>query len=857
MVGNDIKYYNIDDLILKVNKYYDTNKYDLYKWDAFIDKLCQNRDYQKQAIYNALYYFLDSNCDSLKSLAFKNFENNEVLKEKYNEDFEKFLKNLQLPDKKYASLDLATGTGKSYVLYAIAQIMLGLGIVSRVLILCPSTTIEYELSNKFNELVSDPDLKKLIPQSAHIKNPRIIDANSTVKVGDICIENIHAVYENTGSSIDDSFNGTGIDTLILNDEAHHIFNRHDGRNAEIKNYKKWKDFLLNEKYNFKYMLGVTGTAYIENEYFSDVIYRYSLNKAIEDRIVKNIEYVLKDDEISEKEKFLKIYQNHKSNKLMYDKIKPLTIIVTRDIDNAKLVAKKLAENIASIESISVEEAMKKILVVTSTKEHKDNIIELREVDNISNAREWIISVSMLTEGWDVKNVFQIVPWEDRAFNSKLLISQVLGRGLRLPEEYKSPQPKVIIFNHASWSKNIKSLVDQVLELTDKLSSQILKNNDREKFNFKIYNLNYDKYLVEKEHKKRKVFDYSRMMNDGIKLEAQVLQYKRTVEYSNILNNEDREEEYFIDADSYSVDEVIDKIYDEFSLREWEGITLKLNDKLYTKNELPPRSSIEEIIRKSMLNVGITDNKLSEKNRNYILRAFNTLLRQNGKTVEYISEEKDYFELNTKNMNSESINVANLRRDTSIFYSNMYSKEVYDENLKLLQKIINDETLPRQALKEINIYDFKTPVNIVITTGNPERSFVKLLCDKENSKYIDSWIKSRDKGFYSLNYSWMKNSHRKNSNFNPDFFIVKDIESVRNIIVVEIKDDGDDSIENKAKYKYGNEHFDRLNYLLEKNNIKQHYIFHFLSPNSYDAFFQYLKDDKLDNFKCELENLLEE
>ena len=29
-----------------------------------------------------------------------------------------------------------------------------------------------------------------------------------------------------------------------------------------------------------------------------------------------------------------------------------------------------------------------------------------------------------------------MPHEERAFNSKLLIAQVLGRGLRIPEEYK-------------------------------------------------------------------------------------------------------------------------------------------------------------------------------------------------------------------------------------------------------------------------------------------------------------------------------------------------------------------------------------------------------------------------------------
>ena len=45
----------------------------------------------------------------------------------------------------------------------------------------------------------------------------------------------------------------------------------------------------------------------------------------------------------------------------------------------------------------------------------------------TNPVEWIVSVAMFSEGWDVKNVFQIYPHEKRAFNSKLLIAQVLGR----------------------------------------------------------------------------------------------------------------------------------------------------------------------------------------------------------------------------------------------------------------------------------------------------------------------------------------------------------------------------------------------------------------------------------------------
>ena len=46
-----------------------------------------------------------------------------------------------------------------------------------------------------------------------------------------------------------------------------------------------------------------------------------------------------------------------------------------------------------------------------------------------------------------------------------------------------------------------------------------------------------------------------------------------------------------------------------------------------------------------------------------------------------------------------------------------------------------------------------------------------------------------------------------------------------------------------------------------NKINQKYIFHFLSPNGYTEFFEYLKSGVLlesqSKFRCELENLLED
>ena len=76
----------------------------------------------------------------------------------------------------------------------------------------------------------------------------------------------------------------------------------------------------------------------------------------------------------------------------------------------------------------------------------------------------------------------------------------------------------------------------------------------------------------------------------------------------------------------------------------------------------------------------------------------------------------------------------------------------------------------------------------------------------------------------------------NSAFNPDFFIKLTEDGIDTIVVVEIKDDGDDSDENKAKYRYALDHFENLNEKLENSGINQKYIFHFLSPISYNALY---------------------
>ena len=65
-------------------------------------------------------------------------------------------------------------------------------------------------------------------------------------------------------------------------------------------------------------------------------------------------------------------------------------------------------------------------------QYKQKLDQIEETnpEKIGGKVEFIFAVNKLSEGWDVDNVFQIVPAEEKVFNSKLLISQVLGRGLR-------------------------------------------------------------------------------------------------------------------------------------------------------------------------------------------------------------------------------------------------------------------------------------------------------------------------------------------------------------------------------------------------------------------------------------------
>ncbi len=832
--------YKNQDLVLRVDPNVDPLILDLNKYEPFLDTLCVGREYQKDAISEAVKFLLGGKYKNIKELAEENYHSNEIIQEKHPNE-KAFYKNLPLGEKLNCSLDLATGTGKSYVMYGIAQILLAEGVVDRVLVLCPSLTIEDGLTEKFEELASNKILKDLLPKGSKYKNPSIINASETVEKGDICIENIHAVFVKTRSAIRDSFEGNGLRTLVLNDEAHHIYSPID------KDLKKWEQFLVDKKFDFRYIVGLSGTCYIKDEYFSNVVYRYSLKKAIEEKQIKDVQYIYENTDhknSSQDIKFQEIVQIHQDNKRKYNKIKPLTILITKDIKVCKDLLQDFQRFLIKNEGLSGEQAEEKTLIVTSAKEHDQNRVILKKVDDKNNKVEYIFSVSMLTEGWDVKNVFQIVPHEKKAFDSKLLISQVLGRGLRIPKEYALEQPAVKIFNHDKWYDQIKGLVDEILEREKRIFSYITQKD--KDYNFTVHNIDYEKEEKTEEYKKEGSYKFDK---EFITYSDQPKNHEGEIVFVSVKDPSTQKTiKVKTTVKMYPVDVVVNEIKNKIDL--WSEADNIDYIKMY------PEEMIERIVKKSLEKIKERRELVSEENMQKTLQAFGVIRRASSKfkTIRYVAKSNNIKPKNTSEIERSSISISALRKEGTIFYDQNSLKLSEENEIKRIEEVEqafidgSSELNTACKVRVENNYNFKTPLNIALVSHKPEREFVKNIVKEENAKMIDAWIKSKDTGFYSINYAWRKGEHPKNGLFNPDFFI----KIGNDILIIETKADKDICDENKGKVEYAKKHIIELNKLQEENS----YFFWMISPNDYESFFRKLREKDLKNFVSSLELELE-
>ena len=109
-------------------------------------------------------------------------------------------------------------------------------------------------------------------------------------------------------------------------------------------------------------------------------------------------------------------------------VKPFMLVIARDTTHAKQLL-DLMESTAFFDG----RYKGKIIQVDSSKTgaaEEEMITRLLAVENHNEPTEVVIHVNMLKEGWDVTNLYTIVPL--RAANARTLIEQSIGRGLRLP-----------------------------------------------------------------------------------------------------------------------------------------------------------------------------------------------------------------------------------------------------------------------------------------------------------------------------------------------------------------------------------------------------------------------------------------
>ena len=179
--------------------------------------------------------------------------------------------------------------------------------------------------------------------------------------------------------------------------------------------------------------------------FKNVVYEYPLSSAIRDGYTRT-PYAMTRRDISAynmtPEELDKTMINdgilqHENMKLELKKyalnnhvklIKPFMLIVCKDTAHAQWVLDYIKS-----EAFREGKYKDKVIMVHSNQtgaEKEENIQKLLEVEKPDNPIEIVIHVNILKEGWDVNNLYTIVPLRTAA--SKTLREQTIGRGLRLP-----------------------------------------------------------------------------------------------------------------------------------------------------------------------------------------------------------------------------------------------------------------------------------------------------------------------------------------------------------------------------------------------------------------------------------------
>jgi type III restriction enzyme len=325
----------------------------------------------------------------------------------------------------------------------------------------------------------------------------------------------------------------------------------------------------------------------------------------------------------------------------------------------------------------------------------------------------------------------------------------------------------------------------------------------------------------------------------VNFQSQPVELEKQTVFSSTLGRDEFIQRTQVHQTAHSVDEVVSRLHGRLKSVDLEG------DTRYAKDY--PRSVLRKVIETSLGRIGESRDLVSEENLQHAYRAMGNVRRDVAKAARIERHPEALEKVSTRTMQARSAALSSFYKETTVFCDSEseQSSEEFDQQA-LAELTSPDAAFPRRAVYEVdNLFRFKSPVNVVLTTHEPERRFVARLFEPTIAEKVSAWVKAPDVGFYSIAFSWRKGNHTKQANFNPDLFIRL---SDNRMLVVELKSDAAVTDENRAKRDAAREHFKRLNEM----QADTRYSVHLLSPDSYDGFFDAVKSDKADEYVSSLE-----
>jgi type III restriction enzyme len=335
-----------------------------------------------------------------------------------------------------AVVDVATGVGKTYVLAATIDYLTAEG-GRNFAVIAPGRTILGKTAANFTpghvkSLLGGMQTRPVVITSENFATPAIraaMDDADQVKLFIFTVQSLlkpetragrrtHKFQEGLGQAFYEHLQGLA-DLVVFADE-HHTYYGQAFSNA-VRNLHP------------RVLIGLTATPHKQTPR-EQIIFQYPLAAAIAEHLVKTPVLVGRRDDRSDprtklqdgirllelKERVMNAWARQEG----VTPVAPLMLVIAPSIADADDVAAIVADP-----SFADGRYADKVLTVHSSA--ADEALEaLDRLEEETNPFRIVVSVGMLKEGWDVKNVYVIASL--RASVSEILTEQTLGRGLRLP-----------------------------------------------------------------------------------------------------------------------------------------------------------------------------------------------------------------------------------------------------------------------------------------------------------------------------------------------------------------------------------------------------------------------------------------